>query len=109
MTPNKVVKDVGGTNEFRTYFKSLSDTDPLKKELQEAFMVLKEDCLSGQKIQHDKWPPVYVKKYKINNLWRYALQSGWRLIYTIIGEPDGLIVSVLEVFSHKDYEERFEY
>jgi len=109
MIPNKVVKDVGGTNEFRTYFKSLSDTDPLKKELREAFMVLKEDCLSGQKIQRDKWPPVYVKKYQINNLWRYALQSGWRLIYTIIGEPDGLVVSVLEVFSHKDYEERFEY
>lgn len=109
MTPNKVVKDVGGTNEFSIYFKSLSNTDPLKKELREAFMVLKEDCLSGQKIQRDKWPPVYVKKYQVNNLWRYALQSGWRLIYTIIGEPDGLIVSVLEVFSHKDYEERFEY
>lgn len=109
MTSNKVVKDVGGTTEFRTYLQSLSDTDPLKKELQKAFMILKEDCLSGQKIERNKWPAVYVNKYKINNLWRYALQSGWRLIYTIIGEPDGLIISVLEVFSHKDYEERFGY
>ena len=108
MSYNKVVKDVGGTTEFQTYFQSLSDKDPLKKELREVFLILKEDCLSGQKIQHNKWPPKYVK-YKITNLWRYALQSGWRLIYTIIDESDGLIVSVLEVFSHKDYEERFGY
>ena len=109
MTPNKAVKDVGGTDEFRTYFESLSDTNSLKKELREAFMILKEDCLSGQKIQYNRWPAAYVRKYKINNLWRYALQSSWRLIYTIIGDSDGLIVSVLEVFSHKDYEKRFEY
>lgn len=106
--PSKV-KDVGGTEEFRTYFQSLSDKDPLKKELKDTFLILKEDCLLGQKIQRDKWPTIYVKKYHINNLWRYALQSGWRMIYTIIGDSDGLIVSVLEVFSHKDYEERFEY
>jgi len=103
------VKDVGGTEEFRNYFQSLSDKDPLKKELQNAFLILKENCQSGQKIQHDKWPTVYVTRYKINNLWRYALQSGWRFIYTIIGESDGLIISILEVFSHKDYDERFEY
>jgi len=103
------VKDVGGTDDFRTYFESLSEQDPLKKELRNAFLILKENCMSGQKIEHDKWPTIYVKKYQINNLWRYALQSGWRFIYTIIGEPDGLIVSVLEVFSHKDYDERFEY
>mgnify|MGYP001409717972 CR=1 FL=1 len=109
MTSNKVVKDVGGTDEFRTYYQSLSDTDPLKLELKNAFVILKGNCLSGQKIERNKWPAVYVKKYKINNLWRYTLQSGWRLIYTIIGESDGLVVSVLEVFSHKDYDERFGY
>jgi len=103
------VKDVGGTDDFRSYFQALSDTDPLKKELREAFTILKEDCLSGQKIQRGKWPVKYVKKYNITNLWRYALRSGWRLVYTIIGEPDGLIVSVLEIFPHKEYEERFGY
>ena len=69
MTSNKLVKDVGGTDEFRIYFKSLSDTDPLKKELQKAFTILKADCLSGQKIERSKWPIAYVKKYKITNLW----------------------------------------
>jgi len=103
------VKDVGGTDDFRSYFESLSEKNPLKKELRNVFLILKDDCLSGQKIQQNKWPSIYVKKYEITNLWRYALQSGWRMVYTIIGEPDGLIVSVLEVFSHKDYDERFEY
>ena len=62
MIPNKAVKDVGGTDEFRTYFELLSDANSLKKELREAFMILKENCLSGQKIQHDRWPAVYVRK-----------------------------------------------
>ncbi len=35
------VKDVGGTDDFRSYFQALSDMDPLKKELQEAFTILK--------------------------------------------------------------------
>ena len=41
------VKDVGGTDDFRTYFESLSEQDPLKKELRNAFLILKENCLSG--------------------------------------------------------------
>jgi hypothetical protein len=50
-----------------------------------------------------------MKKYKIKNLWRLPLRSGWRLVYTIIGEKDGFVVCIIEAFSHKDYEKRFDY
>jgi hypothetical protein len=50
-----------------------------------------------------------MKKYKIKNLWRLPLRSGWRLVYTIIGEKDGFVVCIIEAFSHKDYEKRFGY
>ncbi len=58
-----------------------------EKELYElinrAFDDLKEDPFVGTKIQTSLWPKEYVKKYEINNLWKYNLPNGWRLIYTV--------------------------
>jgi len=105
----KSVKDVGGTDEFREFFNSLSEKDLLKKEIRDARIILKEDCKRGKKIPHDRWPELY-KKLRIKNLWWYRLGSGSRLVYTILSDPDGFLVSILEAFrTHQDYEERFGY
>jgi len=106
--PNRPAGDVTGSPEFSKYFNNLSDNDPFKMELRDAFNILKEDCTRGEKIQHNIWPEIYVNRYGINNLWRFELREGARLVYTILGGSGGLIVSILEVFStHQEYDQRF--
>jgi len=51
-----------------------------------------------------------VQKYQINNLWKYGLPDGWRLIYTIKTPNKVQILAViLEWFDHKEYERKFNY
>ena len=103
------VNDVIGSIEFRKFFDRIPQNDPRKKELDDTFKILKEDCLRGDKIPHDIWPAAYVKKYRIKNLWRYHLRSGWRVVYTILSQKDGFVICILEAFSHQEYEKRFGY
>ena len=52
----------------------------------------------------------YVQKYGINNLWKYDLPRGWRLLYTVTADNEvELISAILEWFDHKDYERKFGY
>jgi hypothetical protein len=101
--------DVIGSTIFRKFFDKIPQNDSRKKELYETFKILRQDCLRGDKIPHNLWPLVYVKKYRIKNLWRYPLRSGWRLVYTILGQKDGFVVCILEAFSHQEYDKRFGY
>ncbi len=107
--PKNKVSDVIGSTEFRKFFDQIPQNDPKKKEFHDAFKILKEDCLQGNKIPHDRWPVSYVRKYRIRNLWRYKLRSGWRLVYTILSHKEGFLVCILEAFSHQEYEKRFGY
>ena len=109
MPDKKKENDVIGSIEFKKFFDRIPQNDPMKKEFLEVFKILKEDCLRGNKIPHDRWPALYINKYRIKNLWRYTLRSGWRIIYTVLSQKDGFIVCILEAFSHKDYEKRFGY
>lgn len=101
--------DVGGTPEFRSFFSSLSETDPFKIELREARDLLKQDCRRGEKISHNIWPDSY-KQMGLTNLWRFRLTSGGRMTYTILSDENGFIVSIIEAFrTHREYERRFGY
>ena len=108
--PNRQARDVTGSPEFAEYFSSLPVNDPFRTELQEAFVILLEDPTRGEKIQRNLWPEIYVQQYGINNLWRFPLREGARLVYTILGDSDGITVSILEAFTtHQEYDERFGY
>ena len=107
MPMKKRANDVIGSIEFRRFYDSIAQDDPKKKEFLDAFKILKEDCLRGNKIPHDRWPLTYARKYGIKNLWRYPLRSGWRMVYTISSQKEGFVVCILEVFSHQEYEKRF--
>lgn len=106
----KKVKDVTGSDDFSPLFESLPEDNPFKIEIRNAIKILYENCTKGEKIEHGKWPEYYIKKYKINNLWRYELLDGKRMVYTLLGTPDGIIVSIIEAFpNHKEYDKRFGY
>jgi Txe/YoeB family toxin of Txe-Axe toxin-antitoxin module len=91
-------------------FESLSSNDFVKKNIIHAISDLKTDPLCGTKIPRKLWPKEYITKYKINNLWKYDLPDGWRLIYSLFPQNKVEILSVIiEWFNHKDYERRFNY
>jgi len=74
-----------------------------------ALDVLRENMFAGERIEKKKFPKYYVLKYGINNLYKYNLDGGNRLIYTLVADESGVAVVVLEVLSHKEYERRFGY
>jgi Txe/YoeB family toxin of Txe-Axe toxin-antitoxin module len=78
-------------------------------QLNKCFDSLKNNPFCFIKIPKKHWPKDYVLKYGITNLWKYNLPCGWRLIYTISNNEVAIISIVLEWFSHKDYEKRFNY
>jgi hypothetical protein len=55
------------------------------------------------------WPSEYVKKYGVDNLRKYDLPDGWRLVYTLVGNKIEIISVISEWYSHKNYEKRFGY
>ena len=64
----------------------------------------------GVRIAKRLWPKEYIQKYQANNLWKYDLPNGWRMIYTITTPNKIEIISIiLEWFNHPEYERRFHY
>lgn len=72
-------------------------------------MDLKQNATKGEKVQKQLWPKRYVRKYGINNLYRYRLGAGYRLTYTIV-DKDNIITSVLlDILNHTEYNKLFGY
>lgn len=75
-----------------------------------AFKELEKDAFSGIQIQKSLIPKEYVRKFgKLDNLWKYNLPDGWRLLYTIKRDNVVILSIVLEWLDHKNYERRFKY
>lgn len=105
--PSKVVFI---SNELEKDFNELKEDNSIKKGIIRAIEDLKENAFAGIQIPKRLFPKEYILKYKINNLWKYDLPNGWRLIYTITAENEvELISAILEWFDHKKYERRFKY
>lgn len=54
-------------------------------------------------------PKEYIEKYGIDNLWKYDLPNGWRLLYSLGKDEIEIIAIILEWLDHKKYERRFGY
>ena len=105
--PSKVVFV---SDELEKDFNELKDDDPIKKGMIRAIKDLKENSFCGIQIPKRLFPKEYIKKYGINNLWKYDLPNGWRLLYTVTPENEvELISSILDWFNHKDYEKKMRY
>lgn len=78
-------------------------------EINKAIDKIEADAFCGVQIPKDLIPAYYKKRAKINNLWKFNLAGGWRLIYSIINDKVVIISIIFEWFSHPDYEKRFGY
>ncbi|MBS3118871.1 hypothetical protein J4417_04300 [Candidatus Woesearchaeota archaeon] len=106
----KASKVVFISSELEEDFNLLTAEDPIKKGMIRAINDLRENAFSGIQIPKRLFPKEYVQKYGINNLWKYDLPRGWRLLYTVTADNEvELISAILEWFDHKDYERKFGY
>ena len=77
--------------------------------IEQAFHNLEENCFCGTQIPKKLIPKEYIKKYGIDNCWKYNLPGAWRLIYSIERDEVVVLSVILEWLKHKDYEKRFNY
>lgn len=107
---NKPSKVVFINDKLETSFNSLKKDDIIKKSMIRAIKDLRQNAFSGIQIPKRLIPKSYIQKYGLNNLWKYDLPQGWRLLYTITAKNEvELISAILEWFNHKDYEKRMKY
>ena len=101
---------VKGTKEFDRIYRKLKPSSPERRVVDSAPEKVKLNMMLGDKIQRPQWPPYYVRKYGISNLWKFNMSKGARLVYTLLSENGYWVVVVLEMFlTHKEYEKRFGY
>ncbi len=56
-----------------------------------------------------RFPSHYIKRFGVNNLFRYQLPEGFRAIYTLERDGNDVSVVVLEILDHKNYDKTFGY
>ena len=81
----------------------------LYKWITRAIQDLGENAFCGIQVPKRLIPKVYIEKYNIDNLWKYDLPKGWRLLYSVAKGEVYVISIILEWMDHKDYERRFNY
>lgn len=111
--PERIKKYAFADESLKKAFEDLQkgkhEEQQLAKYLQRAIQDLLENPLCGIRVPSDLWPKEYVQKYKIDNLRKYDLPDGWRLIYTLRGNEIEIISVLIEWFDHKNYERKFKY
>ena len=70
---------------------------------------LAEDSFCGIQIPKKQIPKEYTRKYSIDNLWKYDLPRGWRLLYSVANQEVIIISIIIEWLDHKNYERKFKY
>jgi len=102
-----------GDESLKASYEGLKDSEVedkmLYKWISRAIDDLEENAFCGIQIPKKLIPKIYINKYKIDNLWKYDLPKGWRLIYSVAGDGVCIISIILEWMDHKNYERRFNY
>ena len=105
--PSKVVFI---SDELEVSFDSLPEDDFVRKSIIKAIKDLKQNAFAGIHVPKRLIPKEYIRNYGINNLWKYNMSKGWRLLYTVTsGNEVELISAILEWLGHKEYERKFKY
>ena len=81
----------------------------VKRSVEETLDLLKARYDLGEHIPRRLFPPHYVLKWGLNNLYKCDLALGWRLTYTLNSDGAGIRVDVLEILPHPEYDKRFLY
>jgi hypothetical protein len=98
------------TDDFRDcVMKHTRKNNALAIEIHQLEEELLTDYAKGEKIRKDLWPQYYIRKWGLNNLFKYDLRRGYRLTYTLQFDGAGIAVVLLELLPHDQYDRRFHY
>jgi len=81
----------------------------LHKWISRAIDDLEINAFCGIQISKKIIPKIYLDKYHIDNLWKYDLPKGWRLLYSVANGEIIIVSIIIEWMDHKEYERRFKY
>ncbi len=70
---------------------------------------LKINPQQGIHIPRKNIPKQTAKLYNTNKLWKFDLFGFWRMMYTLTGDEVKIVVFILEITGHKEYNKRFDY
>jgi hypothetical protein len=93
----------------RSYRRLKTENLLFYKWLTRVFDDISKNPYCGIFISKRRIPKYYIQKYGIENLWKYDLPKGWRLLYSISGGEVWIIALILEWLTHPQYERRFGY
>ena len=68
----------------------------LGRRLEKAFREIAENPRRFIQVPWKQVPKTYVQSYGIDNLYKYDLPDGWRLLYSIVGKEVEVIAVILE-------------
>jgi Txe/YoeB family toxin of Txe-Axe toxin-antitoxin module len=89
---------------------STTENQRLYKFINRALDDLEENAFCGIQIPKKLTPKEYIRKYLINNCWKYNLPNAWRLLYSIVDAGEIKVISlILEWRKHKKYGRLFRY
>ncbi|MBI2084049.1 MAG: hypothetical protein HYT70_00305 [Candidatus Aenigmarchaeota archaeon] len=110
MKPDRTIFVTFADEKAKEAFEKVKGRNPeLHKFISRAIDDLKKNPFCGIHVPKRLIPKIYIQKYGINNLWKYDLPDGWRLLYSVAGSEVSIVAIILEWLPHKDYERRFEY
>lgn len=93
--------------QVKAAFDELKDSKTEDKKMYErinrAVDDLAGDAFCGIQIPKKQIPKEYVKKYRIDNLWKYNLPNAWRLLYSVANNEVIIISIIIEWLDHKKY------
>ena len=94
-----------------TYLKlqtSKAEEKMLFKWMTKSISDLKENSFYGTQVPKRLIPNSLIKE-GIQNLYRVELSNFWRMLYTIEGTKIEILVFVLKIMNHKEYDKLFGY
>ncbi len=107
------VEIVFANEKLKQAFNRLKDSktedNQLYELLKRAFEDIEKNPSGFIHVPKNLIPKEYIRKYGIDNLWKYDLPNGWRLLYSLSRDKVLLLAIILEWLDHKNYERRFKY
>ncbi len=89
---------------------SATENQNLYNFINRALDDLEENAFCGIQIPKKLIPKEYIRKYGIDNCWKYNLPNAWRLIYSVVDAGEIKVISlILEWHKHKKYDRKFKY
>jgi hypothetical protein len=98
------------SRELEDFLKKFGPSHKFNKWIEDMKIVLKGNMLAGNRIQKQLIPAHYIRRYGVNNLYRYDHPEGFRSCYVLL-KYNGLGVCplVLDLMTHPEYDKRFGY